>query len=80
MTIWPETSRWATAYGWSPPDHRRSRGSSTLLEAHGRLPSRIAEQGGRVVAGLGLEPSDTATAIRGDLITDGPFIEARSTS
>lgn len=45
-----------------------------------RLPSRIAEQGGRVVAGLGLEPSDTATAIRGDLITDGPFIETRSTS
>ena len=51
--------------------------SPELLEAHGRLPGRIAEQGGRVLAGLALEPSGTATAIRGDLITDGPFIEIK---
>jgi hypothetical protein len=29
------------------------------------------------VAGLALEASTTATAIRGDLITDGPFIETK---
>ena len=51
--------------------------SPELLEAHAALPSLIAEQGGRVVAGLALEPSGTATAIRGDLITDGPFIETK---
>jgi hypothetical protein len=51
--------------------------SPELLEAHGRLPERIAAQGGRVLAGLALEPSATATAIRGDLITDGPFIETK---
>ncbi|HZE33811.1 MAG TPA: YciI family protein [Actinoallomurus sp.] len=51
--------------------------SPELLEAHGRLPERIADQGGRVLAGLALEPSGTATAIRGDLITDGPFIETK---
>jgi hypothetical protein len=48
-----------------------------VLEAHGKLPERIAELGGRVVAGLALEPEDTATAIRGDLVTDGPFVETK---
>jgi hypothetical protein len=51
--------------------------SPELLEAHAALPARIAEQGGRVLAGLALEPSGTATAIRGDLVTDGPFIETK---
>jgi hypothetical protein len=37
----------------------------------------VAEQGGRVVAGLGLESVATATAIRGATVTDGPFIETK---
>jgi hypothetical protein len=48
-----------------------------VMQAHGDLPSRIAERGGRVVAGLALEPNETATSIRGDLITDGPFLETK---
>ena len=48
-----------------------------ILEAHGKRPDRIAEQGGRTVAGLALEPTATATSIRGDLVTDGPFIETK---
>ncbi|MEV0402960.1 YciI family protein [Actinoallomurus sp. NPDC050550] len=48
-----------------------------VLREHERLPDRIAEQGGRVVAGMALEPSGTATAIRGSLVTDGPFIETK---
>nr|WTB29160.1 YciI family protein [Streptomyces sp. NBC_00830] len=48
-----------------------------VMEAHGRLPERIAEQGGRIVAGMALEPTETATAIRGNLVTDGPFIETK---
>lgn len=48
-----------------------------VREAHGQLPQRIAEAGGRIVAGMALEPSGTATAIRGDLVTDGPFIETK---
>jgi hypothetical protein len=48
-----------------------------VMQAHGELPGRIAERGGRVVAGLALEPNETATSIRGDLITDGPFIETK---
>ena len=48
-----------------------------IMEAHLHLPDRIAEQGGRVVAGLAFEPTATATAIRGTLVTDGPFIETK---
>ena len=48
-----------------------------VMEAHGQLPERIAEQGGRTVAGMALEQPETATSIRGDLVTDGPFIETK---
>ncbi len=48
-----------------------------VMRAHGQLPERIAEQGGRTVAGMALEQPETATSIRGDLVTDGPFIETK---
>jgi hypothetical protein len=48
-----------------------------VMEAHGALPGRVADAGGRVVAGLGLEQPSTATAIRGERVTDGPFIETK---
>lgn len=48
-----------------------------VMEAHMELPERIAALGGREVAGLALEPTATATSIRGDLVTDGPFIETK---
>jgi hypothetical protein len=48
-----------------------------VLEAHGQLPGRIAEQGGREVAGMALHPNETATSIRGGMVTDGPFIETK---
>jgi hypothetical protein len=48
-----------------------------VMEAHEHLPERVAELGGRVVAGLALEQPGTATAVRGDVVTDGPFIETK---
>jgi hypothetical protein len=48
-----------------------------VLEAHGQLPERIAEQGGRELAGMALHPNETATSIRGGVVTDGPFIETK---
>jgi hypothetical protein len=48
-----------------------------VMEGHANLPARVAEQGGRIVAGLALEPPETATAIRGATLTDGPFIETK---
>jgi hypothetical protein len=48
-----------------------------VIEAHERLPERIAEVGGRELGGMALHPSDTATSVRGGAVTDGPFIETK---
>lgn len=48
-----------------------------VMAAHQELPGRIAARGGRVVAGLALEQPDTATSLRDDVVTDGPFIETK---
>ncbi|MEV0153839.1 YciI family protein [Micromonospora sp. NPDC050686] len=45
-----------------------------LLE---RYPAQVEELGGRAVTGFALQSSTTATSVRGDVITDGPFIEAK---
>ncbi|WBB57083.1 YciI family protein [Verrucosispora sp. WMMD573] len=42
-----------------------------------RYPAQVAELGGQIVTGFALQPSTTATAVRDDLVTDGPFIEAK---
>lgn len=42
-----------------------------------RYPAQVEELGGQIITGFALQPSTTATAIRGDLVTDGPFIEAK---
>lgn len=51
-----------------PPDYM------ALLERYG---DQVTELGGKIVTGFALQPSTTATAIRGDVVTDGPFIEAK---
>ena len=48
-----------------------------VMQANAELDGRIAAQGGRVVAGLGLHPGGTATAIRGGVLSDGPFVETK---
>ncbi|MGW4519473.1 YciI family protein [Amycolatopsis sp. NPDC004378] len=48
-----------------------------IMDRHLGLPDRIAGLGGKVTAGLALQPNETATAIRGDLVTDGPFVETK---
>ena len=45
-----------------------------LLE---RYPAQVEELGGTATIGFALQPSTTATSIRGDVVTDGPFIEAK---
>ena len=48
-----------------------------VIEAHMALDGKIAEQGGRSIAGMALQPASTATVIRGGELTDGPFIETK---
>ena len=47
------------------------------LEAHDRYAAQIEELGGTIVSGQALEPSTTATSVRGDDVTDGPFVESK---
>ena len=46
-------------------------------DAHLRHAAEVAALGGRIVTGFALEPSTTATSMRADTVTDGPFIEAK---
>jgi hypothetical protein len=48
-----------------------------VMQASEEFDGWIAEQGGQTIAGLALESSATATSIRGDVVTDGPFIETK---
>ncbi|MGX7828045.1 YciI family protein [Actinokineospora sp. 24-640] len=47
------------------------------MAAHGEFGDRITELGGQVVSAQALQASTTAVAVRGGIITDGPFAEAK---
>lgn len=48
-----------------------------IMEAHNRFAEQVSEQGGQILAGEALEPTATATSIRADVVTDGPFVETK---
>ena len=48
-----------------------------LMEAHNRFSEQIVEQGAKMVGGQALQPTSTATSVRSDVVTDGPFAETK---
>jgi hypothetical protein len=48
-----------------------------VMEAHVRFAQQVEEKGGKIVAGRALQPTSTATSIRSDVVTDGPFTETK---
>ncbi len=52
-----------------------------VLRAHDAFAAQVVEHGGTVVAGAGLQPTATATTVRGNgsgaVVTDGPFAETK---
>ena len=48
-----------------------------VMDAHNRFAEQVTEKGGKIVEGRALQPTATATTIRGDVVTDGPFIETK---
>ena len=48
-----------------------------VLEAHGAVDDQMRAAGGKILAGVALQDPSTATSIRGELLTDGPFIETK---
>jgi hypothetical protein len=49
----------------------------TAMEAHNRFAGQVGERGGKLVGGNALQPTTTATSIRDDVVTDGPFAEPK---
>jgi len=53
-----------------------------MLKAHGEFSEQVAKLGGTIVDGNALQPTSTATTVRGQMsgspsITDGPFAETK---
>jgi hypothetical protein len=48
-----------------------------VMEAHNRFAQQVGELGGQLLAGNALQPTTTATTIRSDIVTDGPFVETK---
>jgi hypothetical protein len=48
-----------------------------VMEAHTRFAQQVGEKGAKLLGGEALEPTATSTTIRGDLVTDGPFVETK---
>jgi len=46
-------------------------------KAHARFAEQVGEKGGKILGGNALQPTATATTIRGDVVTDGPFTETK---
>jgi hypothetical protein len=47
------------------------------MDAHNRFPAQVEELGGKLVGGKALQGTATATSIRDDVVTDGPFVETK---
>ena len=47
------------------------------IAAHSRFAEQIVEQGATMLGGNALQSTATATSVRDDLVTDGPFVETK---
>ena len=48
-----------------------------VMQAHNRFAEQVGELGAKILGGNALEATSTATTIRGDVVTDGPFVESK---
>jgi hypothetical protein len=68
ILIYESEESYATA---SPDDFRAT------MQAHTRFAEQIPALGGTMLGGNALQPTTTATSIRDDIVTDGPFVETK---
>jgi hypothetical protein len=47
------------------------------VEAHNRYGTQVEDLGGKILSGYALQPSTSAVSVRGDVVTDGPFVESK---
>ncbi len=51
--------------------------SQQIFAQHTRFYELAAERGATILGGNALEPTSTATTVRNDIVTDGPFAETK---
>ncbi|HXR72284.1 YciI family protein [Actinocrinis sp.] len=68
ILLFDDETAWASA---SPEEYDR------MLKAHGRFQEQCVELGGKIINSNALQPTTTATSVRGDVVTDGPFAETK---
>jgi hypothetical protein len=51
--------------------------SQQTFAAHSRFAEQVPERGATMLGGNALEPTTTATTVRDDIVTDGPFAETK---
>jgi hypothetical protein len=68
VLLYDDEAAWAAA-----PQEEYAR----MLEAHSRFQKQAVELGAKIVGSNALQPTNTATAVRGDAVTDGPFAETK---
>jgi hypothetical protein len=51
--------------------------SQEIFAAHSRFATQVGERGATLLGGQALEPTSTATTVRDDVVTDGPFAETK---
>jgi hypothetical protein len=68
ILIYENEESYATA---TPEDYQN------IMEAHNRFAEEVPKLGGTLDGGNALQPTATATTIRGDVVTDGPFVETK---
>jgi hypothetical protein len=58
--------------GYAEPEVGRE-----VMSAHARFHQQVGELGAEILGGQALESVSTATSIRSDAVTDGPFVETK---
>ncbi len=49
----------------------------SVIDAHNAFTKAVADLGGTIQGGGALQPTTTATSVRGGEVTDGPFVETK---
>ncbi len=48
-----------------------------VMQAHNDFAAQVEQHGAKLLGGNALQPTGTATSVRGSEVTDGPFVETK---
>ncbi len=60
--------------GWAGATEQQTQ---SVMDGHNAFAERAAALGAKVLGGNALQPTTTATSVRDDVVSDGPFVETK---